>query len=228
MSVETTVALQLHGKEKKQFEWLTEPDLVSSAPGITIGTYNLNGEMSPLNLGVTWKDAPIQPQSHPALIQVRRFQTGFGQERGGLTVDIVNAHPTRSSNVTYLETTPWILKFFLHTLTLSLNDQTVSLEKNGIIKDMYYQPSIDRKRPSVLELALELPPNSKVTLAIAYETTYLKYTEYPPDANRGFDIGCDALLFVDLKFSQLSTVLPSSHSKTKTVEQHAKCTRTPS
>jgi phosphatidylinositol glycan class T len=192
VSVDTTVGLQLHGEDKKQFEWLTVPDAVSSTPESTVGTYNLNRDMSPLNLGVTWKEAATQQQSHPALIQVRRYQTGFGQERGGLTVDIVNSHPSRSCNVTYLETTPWILKLFLHTLTLSLNDDKLSIEKNEIIKDLYYQPSIDRKRPSVLELALELPPNSKVTLAIAYETTYLKYTEYPPDANRGFDIGWDS------------------------------------
>lgn len=54
---------------------------------------------------------------------------------------------------------------------------------------MYFQPAIDRGRPAVLEMAMTLPANSTTTLHVEFDMAYIKYTEHPPDANRGFDIG---------------------------------------
>ncbi len=48
---------------------------------------------------------------------------------------------------------------------------------------------MDRSRPNVIEAELLLPPNSITTLSINFDKVFLKYTEHPPDANRGFDIG---------------------------------------
>jgi phosphatidylinositol glycan class T len=58
-----------------------------------------------------------------------------------------------------------------------------------IIKKMYYQPAVDRGRPAVLEMALNLPAQSKVKFTVSFDKVFLKYTEHHPDANRGFDVG---------------------------------------
>lgn len=55
---------------------------------------------------------------------------------------------------------------------------------------MFYQPAVDRARPAVLELAVTLPPKSLIKFSISFDKVFLKYTEHPPDANRGFDVGC--------------------------------------
>lgn len=59
-----------------------------------------------------------------------------------------------------------------------------------VIKKMFYQPAVDRTRPAVLELAMTLPPKSLIKFSISFDKVFLKYTEHPPDANRGFDVGC--------------------------------------
>ncbi|KAJ3291040.1 Subunit of the glycosylphosphatidylinositol transamidase complex-like protein [Borealophlyctis nickersoniae] len=60
---------------------------------------------------------------------------------------------------------------------------------SDIVRDVLFQPAIDRVRPSVLEMALVLPPDSVTSLSIDFDKAFIKYTEHPPDANRGFDVG---------------------------------------
>jgi phosphatidylinositol glycan class T len=52
----------------------------------------------------------------------------------------------------------------------------------------FYRPAIDRERGTQLELALSVPAASTVTLTYDFEKAILRYTEYPPDANRGFNV----------------------------------------
>jgi phosphatidylinositol glycan class T len=59
----------------------------------------------------------------------------------------------------------------------------------GAVRKLLYQPAIDRRRPSVVEMELQIPPMSHMSLRWRYDKVLLRYTEYPPDANRGFDIG---------------------------------------
>lgn len=59
-----------------------------------------------------------------------------------------------------------------------------------LVKKMLYQPAVDRARPAVLELVLVLPARSMVKFSVSFDKVFLKYTEHPPDANRGFDVGC--------------------------------------
>jgi phosphatidylinositol glycan class T len=53
---------------------------------------------------------------------------------------------------------------------------------------MYYRPAVDRKRGTQLELVMTVPPASTVMLTYDFEKAILRYTEYPPDANRGFNV----------------------------------------
>lgn len=44
-------------------------------------------------------------------------------------------------------------------------------------------------RPNILELELNLPPQSITRLSIEFERSYLKITDHHPGADHGFDIG---------------------------------------
>lgn len=59
---------------------------------------------------------------------------------------------------------------------------------NGTEQIINYTPPLDRERPTLLELPLLLPPKSTVELSIEFEKVFLKYTEHPPDAQRGWDL----------------------------------------
>jgi hypothetical protein len=66
-----------------------------------------------------------------------------------------------------------------------------------IIKETYYRPAIDRERGTQLELVLSLPAASTVTLTYDFEKAILRYTEYPPDANRGFNVAPAVIRVLD-------------------------------
>jgi phosphatidylinositol glycan class T len=88
-----------------------------------------------------------------------------------------NPHPY-AQTIVYLETLPWFLRPYMHTLAI----------QHGTIEKMYYTPALDRKRGTHLELVIKVPALSTVELNYDFEKAILRYTEYPPDANRGFDV----------------------------------------
>jgi phosphatidylinositol glycan class T len=125
---------------------------------------------------------PEQP-----MIYAERYFTGYGQERGGLKITIHNRNKQSAMPVIYYDSVPWYLKLYLHTLEIEILGNDTS--DDDIIQQMYYQPAIDRGRPTTLECEILLPADSVVTLSMDFEKVFLKYTEHRPDANRGFDVG---------------------------------------
>lgn len=117
----------------------------------------------------------------PSLFAARTIN-GHGQERGSTQSIIRNPSTTDSVEFVYLESLPWFMKPYLHTLRARLDSTPASP-----IKETYYRPAIDRKRGTHLELRMVIPPASTLTLTYDFEKAILRYTEYPPDANRGFD-----------------------------------------
>jgi phosphatidylinositol glycan class T len=111
-------------------------------------------------------------------VYASRQMTGYGAERGGMHTLLRNPHPY-AQRVVYLESLPWFLRPYIHTLKLS---------GEGRLEEMYYTPLLDRERGTHLELLLEIPPESTVEITYDFEKAILRYTEYPPDANRGFDV----------------------------------------
>ncbi|MCJ1354176.1 MAG: Subunit of the glycosylphosphatidylinositol transamidase complex-like protein [Icmadophila ericetorum] len=122
--------------------------------------------------------------SQPPLYAERSF-TGHGQERGGVQAILTNPSKIYPVEFIYLESLPWFMKPYLHTLEASLSGKR-SAEK--LIKDIYYRPAVDRSRGTHLEIHLSVPAASTVILTYDFEKAILRYTEYPPDANRGFDV----------------------------------------
>ncbi|KAK3116620.1 Subunit of the glycosylphosphatidylinositol transamidase complex-like protein [Teratosphaeriaceae sp. CCFEE 6253] len=124
-------------------------------------------------------------RDQPPLYASRQI-TGFGQERGGMHAKLRNPHPY-PQRIIYLESLPWFLRPYMHTLALTTTSpdgkaRDVRLEK------MFYTPALDRERGTKLELMFTVPAESTVELTYDFEKAILRYTEYPPDANRGFDV----------------------------------------
>ena len=111
---------------------------------------------------------------------------GHGQEHGGMQTLLTNPSMVSSVSFVYFEALPWFLKPYLHTLSARFSD-AASNDPN-IIRQSLYRPAVDRERGTQLELVMSIPANSTVFLTYEFDKAILRYTEYPPDANRGFDV----------------------------------------
>ncbi|TIA54254.1 putative GPI transamidase component Gpi16 [Aureobasidium pullulans] len=120
-----------------------------------------------------------QPRLH-----AERTMVGYGQERGGMRVILTNPSTKNAVDLVYLESLPWFMKPYLHTLRASIN----SAPSPSSINQIFYRPAIDRARGTHLELRLHVPAGASLVLTYDFEKAILRYTEYPPDANRGFDV----------------------------------------
>lgn len=70
-----------------------------------------------------------------------------------------------------------------------------------------YLPGKERKSPYYLELILRLPAQSVTKVAIDMDYLFLKWQEYPPDANHGFYMG-PAVVTAMLPTARNYTALP--------------------
>jgi phosphatidylinositol glycan class T len=154
----------------------------------------------------------ILPQQSPALpphlepppLYASRSFTGHGQERGGVQAVLRNPSATETVDFVYLESLPWFMKPYLHTLRTTLSPSRPGFEP---IQDLFYRPVLDRARGAHLEAALRLPPNSTLTLSYDFDKSVLRYTEYPPDANRGFDVAAAVITIPETGFAIRTTSL---------------------
>ena len=122
------------------------------------------------------------------LLHVSRTITGHGAASGGLRAIITNPSATDPVTFIYFETLPWFMRPFIHTLSATLTHTQFPYPWGPLIRSIHYTPAIDRERPTSLELLLSLPPASTAVLTYDFEKAVLRYTEYPPDANRGFNV----------------------------------------
>lgn len=67
-------------------------------------------------------------------------------------------------------------------------------------------PAKDRANPYQMELVFRLFANSVTKITYSFERAFLKWTEYPPDANHGFYVSS----------AVVSTVLPVASQYTAT------------
>jgi phosphatidylinositol glycan class T len=74
-----------------------------------------------------------------------------------------------------------------------------------------YIPGKERKQPYYLELILRLPPHSVTKFFVDVDYMFLKWQEYPPDANHGFYMG-PAIITALLPIARNYTALPQDGS----------------
>lgn len=78
---------------------------------------------------------------------------------------------------------PWYVPIYLHTIKIEADN--IPLKPLKLI----YTPGKLRERPHNLELVLKLPAKSTTSIKFDFDFVFLKWQEYPPDANHGFYIG---------------------------------------
>nr|SVE93542.1 EOG090X043F [Scapholeberis mucronata] len=121
------------------------------------------------------------------LIHATRFVGGHGQAKGKLITRIHNNYYSNDIDIVFMELVPWFCRVFLHTLSFSNSkNKPVGID---IPEKLYFRPGLDRQRPHHLEVRITLPANSVTEVQWEFQKGFLKWTEYPPDAHRGFDLG---------------------------------------
>ena len=59
---------------------------------------------------------------------------------------------------------------------------------DDIISNISYIPPVARSRPATFQVTLNLAPQETVRIAMDVTKAFLRYTEHPPDAQRGWDL----------------------------------------
>lgn len=144
----------------------------------------------------------VAPET-PLLYAERSF-TGHGQEHGGVQAILSNPSDTDVEFV-YMDSLPWFMRIYLHTLSARISSSTSADNSTDLIKEIYYRPALDRSRGTQLELLMRIPPHCTVFLTYDFEKAILRYTEYPPDANRGFDVAAAVITTLEPKKMNLRT-----------------------
>ncbi|XP_065573910.1 GPI transamidase component PIG-T-like [Artemia franciscana] len=156
-----------------------------------------------LNVRAIYEKPILYANTLPPPLHTTRFLAGYGNERGTIITQITNTLVSESIKVVYLETLPWYIRVYGHTLyAISL-----STKKKLLPDYFHFVPGRDRIRPHHLEVVLEIPSNSTIEIQFEFEKAFLKRHEYPADANRGFDIPAavvSAYLFNPRNYTALS------------------------
>ncbi|KAL7941187.1 GPI transamidase component PIG-T [Trichoderma barbatum] len=153
------------------------------------------GESVPLGI--------VKPET-PVLYAERSF-TGHGQEHGGMQAILTNPGDDTVEFV-YMESLPWFMRVYLHTLSARISASSPNTNTSAeIVKQIYYRPALDRARGTQLELLVSIPPHCTVFLTYDFEKSILRYTEYPPDANRGFDVAAAVITTLEPKAMNIRT-----------------------
>ncbi|KAK7869914.1 hypothetical protein R5R35_013707 [Gryllus longicercus] len=135
-----------------------------------------------LNIVATYSTPKVYAVNVPPVLYASRYIVGYGQERGGIVTKIHNNH-WKHLDIIYLENIPWFLPIYLHTLRVVAGGKEIT----PILKK--YVPGKERSRPYSLEVLLRIPARSVTEIYIEFDYVFLKWQEYPPDANHGFYIG---------------------------------------
>lgn len=138
--------------------------------------------------------------NYPAILSANRYVVGFGQEKGSLVTKLYNNH-WQAIDVVLLENIPWYLSVYLHTIKITRNEENI---EPLVVK---YSPGKERLQPYYLELIIRLPAHSVTKFSIEMDYLFLKWQEYPPDANHGFYMG-PAIITAYLPIARNYTGLP--------------------
>ncbi|KAJ6160712.1 hypothetical protein N7470_004108 [Penicillium chermesinum] len=145
----------------------------------------------PFDLAIPEQPINIQAPLDEPILHAERTIVGHGQERGGMRIIFENPSPTAAVDFIYFESLPWFLRPYIHTLQATITGRDGlrrEIPASDLVSETIFRPAIDRERGTQLELALSVPAASTVTLTYDFEKAILRYTEYPPDANRGFNV----------------------------------------
>ncbi|XP_063903359.1 GPI transamidase component PIG-T [Zophobas morio] len=201
-----TIYVDTTNNESVPFQLKPDPDeYVTSFRGGYVHTYakyDVQSYVMSLNANYLGKNKVVL--NSPPAIYANQYITGYGQERGGIVTTIYNNHWS-PLDVVFLQNIPWYVPIYLHTLKIDAGG--VRIEPTRI----HYIPGRQRERPYHLEVLVKLPARSITSLSIDFDYVFLKWQEYPPDANHGFYIG-SAVVSTILPLARNYTGLPQDSS----------------
>ncbi|KAJ8519324.1 hypothetical protein ONZ45_g3718 [Pleurotus djamor] len=163
-----------------------EPSPPSASHGI--GTYDLSLDASlPSDVVMRWLsefDYPLEPADSALVpLSLQRTLTGSSQANGLLAVRVHNRLDEEVQTV-YLETMPWLVQFYTHTLRAAID----GFDHTELISNVSYIPPLHHSRPTTFQAIITLPPKATVTLSMDVSKAFLRYTDHQPDAQRGWDL----------------------------------------
>jgi phosphatidylinositol glycan class T len=169
------------------------PDYPAHVDGLAIFDLPSSSNFTfPSNIAMNWPSEhsfqyPLPPLTPVTPLSVKRTIHGTTQTRGVLSVFVTNNSPQEIS-AGYLEMMPALLTLWMHTLKVEINAQI----RNDLLSGLKYHPpslqSNDRLSPSMLQAVLTIPPQTTLKISMEVNKAFLKYTEHPPDAMRGWDL----------------------------------------
>ncbi|KAJ5923810.1 hypothetical protein N7466_007997 [Penicillium verhagenii] len=154
----------------------------------------------PFDLSIPEQQLQTEVPLQNPVLHAERTIVGHGQERGGMRIIFGNPSDTDAVDFIYFESLPWFLRPYIHTLQATITGRDGvrrEIPASDLVTETFYRPAIDRERGTQLELALSVPAASTVTLTYDFEKAVLRYTEYPPDANRGFNVAPAVIRVLD-------------------------------
>ncbi|CAH0766927.1 unnamed protein product [Diatraea saccharalis] len=206
LATTSTIYIDITSNVTFPFQLSPPPDkIVSSHRGgsvTNLAVYNIETDVEMINVGVKHNSKEKLGVNVPPPLHFNRYVLGYGKEFGGIVTELINNYWT-AIDVVVLENAPWWLPIQLSSLRIN------SEAESKLVKSQYYSPGRSRQKPYHLELLLTLPPRSTTTITIDFEFVFLKWQEYPPDANHGFYIG-SAIVTANLPTAKNYTSIPVS------------------
>lgn len=117
-------------------------------------------------------------------IYADRFFVDNGYFNGKLKCKITN-NLDKDVDVIYFESLPWYLRFYLHTLDIHHHKMNDKESKPVSFSLLHYQAGKYKEKQYHLEIKIKLPAKSTTIISFDVDKVFLKWTDYPPDANRG-------------------------------------------
>jgi len=158
-----------------------------------MNAYDITRMRGELNLVMTWPEERFDYASGPNVEPTLRARRSL---KGSLPLEELVTIITNDGDVArsllYVETLPWFIDVYLHTLAAEVNGTV----RSDVVQSISYVPP-KSPEPTVLEVVLVIPPQSIVKLTLTVERAFIRYTEHPPDAHRGWDLPAAVLFSLD-------------------------------
>lgn len=184
MTKSSQIYVDLSINSTYNFKLTPQPDkYVSSNKGGQVNKYALyNVKPYPMSINSDFLNSYEVSLASPPILTAHQYLSGFGKEYGGFITKICNNH-WANLDVVLLQNIPWFVQLYLHTMKIEING------KPSKPYHFKYIPGKNHEKSYQLEILLKLPSRSCAKIKTDFDFTFLKWQEYPPDANHGFYVG---------------------------------------
>jgi len=165
----------------------------------------LVGESSPANIMAVYERPLSYGVIRPPRLLVNRYIKENGKWSGTIHCRIRHTRSKRPLRIVYMEQIPSFARVYANTFKIVSNGRPLKPEFVHIA-----ERRMDNL-PFLLEAVFALPPDSTTEITLQFEKTFLKWNDYPPDANHGFYIG-SAVISTDIASAENHTLVPQNVS----------------